>query len=60
MNKFYKNMTFCTYYQECAWGEDCGRRLTNEVKQEAIKWGGEDAPIQVYVEYPHCFEGEEE
>lgn len=59
INKYYKNMTFCPFYEDCLIGNDCGRKLTEKVKKEAIKWWGSDeAPIQLYIEIPNCFEGE--
>ncbi len=56
----YKNMIFCPFYEECLLGQDCGRRLTEEVKNAAINWwGNDDAPITLYLDKPGCFEEED-
>ena len=56
----YRDMTFCTY-DDCRKFRTCNRALTQEVKDRAEAWwGNEDAPICCYAEHPACFEEEEE
>lgn len=56
----YRDKTFCQFWQECQKGEDCHRRLDDEVKSKAVKWwGNEDAPICTYVDKQECFERKE-
>lgn len=51
----YRDMTFCTYWKDCAAAKDCGRPWTEKVQEEADKWWGEPgAPICVYTEKPDC------
>ncbi len=41
----YKDMTFCVS-PNCE--NKCGRKLTEKIKQDAVKWwGGKDVPIAV-------------
>ncbi len=55
----YRDMTFCPFYQDCKNAPDCHRPLTPEVREYAAKWwGGEDAPICVFMEKPECHEVE--
>jgi len=57
-DKYYKNMTFCVF-EECTLYQDCGRRLTEKDKKDAIEWfGSDEAIIQIYLDKPYCFEGE--
>jgi hypothetical protein len=52
----YKDMTFCTFYTDCANGEDRHRALTDEVRKQAEKWwGSEDAPIARFANKPECW-----
>jgi hypothetical protein len=54
----FRDMTFCTFYNECAEGEECHRALTPEVRKRADDWwkdcGGE-APIAHFGNKPECF-----
>ena len=51
----YRDMTFCPFLG-CS-HKDCWRRLTDEVREEAIKWwGGDDVPICQYSDKPNCYE----
>ena len=52
----YKDMTFCTFYDECEKGETCDRALTDGVKEGAEDWyGSKGAPICRYLDKPKCF-----
>ena len=56
----YRDMTFCTFWEECSRSEECHRPLTKEVREAAEKWwGGPDYPICCFVEVPDCFEEKE-
>lgn len=47
----YRDMTFCT--AKCF--TECARKLTEEVRLDAVKWwGNEDAPIAVADFSPSC------
>jgi len=52
----YRDMTFCTHYEDCGKANDCHRPLTEEVKKAAATWwkGGDGAPISTFVEMPDC------
>jgi len=53
----YRDRTYCQFWGDCKNGGECSRALTSEVKQDAIKWwGNNDAPIATYVDKPKCFE----
>jgi len=52
----YMDMTFCKY-AECGKFVGCPRAYTPSVHSRAeVWWGGDDAPIALYVEHPPCFE----
>ena len=46
----YKDMTFCTFYEECKGGLSCRRALTARVRLEA-----NGIPVCVYTEKPECY-----
>jgi hypothetical protein len=51
----YRDMTFCTFYKDCANASTCHRPLTDEVIERAKKWwGGDDVPICQYCNKPDC------
>lgn len=51
----YRDRTYCTFYETCDKRNDCSRPLTPQVKTDAVKWwGGEGAPISMFVEKPEC------
>jgi len=55
----FRDMTFCTHWEECTKGEICHRALTQEVHEQAERWwGSPDYPIVTYVDHPkpHCFD----
>lgn len=53
----YKDMTFCDHWKDCTKASACHRPLTSEVAAAARKWwGGDDAPIAVWVKKPDCHE----
>ena len=49
----YKDKTFCTYYETCAASEECTRKATPELLDEALAFG---LPVAVYGEKPSCFQ----
>jgi hypothetical protein len=49
----FRDMTFCSRWQECAAGDECHRALTDEVRAEAEEWMT-DAPIAVAA-FVRCF-----
>lgn len=52
----YKDMTFCTFYENCANSSSCMRKLTPAVRQSAeIWWGGPNALIIHFLKKPGCF-----
>ena len=52
----YRDMTFCTYYEDCENAKDCHRPLTPEVYEAAVRWwGGVDAPISQFSDKPGCW-----
>jgi hypothetical protein len=52
----YKDMTFCTFYEDCANAQICHRTLTPKVSAEAKGWWGDagEPPIAVFLEKPSC------
>ena len=51
----YRDMTFCTFHEDCARAAECHRPLTDDVKAKAEKWwGGEGAPIAMFAQKPEC------
>ena len=57
----YRDKTFCGFYDKCKHGKFCRDALTEEIKEEAVKWwGGQNAPISFYAEPPSkCYEAED-
>lgn len=52
----YKDKTFCSYWTSCKNGYYCDRALTEQVKQDAITWwGNENAPLSTFSKCPECF-----
>ena len=54
----YKDMTFCASHESCADGKDCHWALTDEVREGARLWWGDDegdAPISVFAGQKKCF-----
>ena len=52
----YRDMAFCPFWRDCANGAECDRALTPEEEAGAQRWGGDDAPISIYMIEPSCFE----
>ena len=53
----YKDMTFCTYYEDCSKSNECLKPFTREVLRQAMNWwGGVNAPIMTFAEKPECWE----
>lgn len=52
----YKDRTFCAFFIECAHGEECGRALTDAVREGAEQ---ADMPISQFMYEPECYEGKE-
>ena len=59
----YRDMTFCSFYEDCSKASDCNRPLTPEVKAAANRWfnGESDTPIaaipiSVFAAKPGCHE----
>ena len=50
----YKDMTFCTFYEDCQNRGTCHRPLTPEVRAAAERWMPGTAPICQYSEQPEC------
>jgi len=52
----YRDKTFCTFGLLCKSSPECDRILTSEVRKGAEEWwGGPDAHICVYGDFPDCF-----
>lgn len=55
----FRDKTFCTYYKDCVDQFDCGRALTQQVKDDAERWGltlkMKNAPICMYTDKPECY-----
>ena len=57
----FRDMTFCTYDNDCAKAKKCPRVLTPEIREAARKWwGNAEAPIIMFFEKPQCHEKVEE
>ena len=57
----YKDMCFCPFWEECVEGKECHRALTEDVREGAKEWMGENAPISMFADKPDCFrEAEDE
>lgn len=53
----YKDITFCTFWEECKNASTCKRALTPKVQAGAEKWwGNKDYPIATFLDKPECFE----
>ena len=53
----YRDMTFCTFWEECKKGKECARALTPKVEEAAKRWWkGDDPPFCCFVDNPECFE----
>lgn len=50
----YRDMTFCTFYEDCKTASTCERPLTEQIKKDAEKWM-KDAPISMYIDKPECW-----
>jgi len=51
----FMDMTFCTFWENCAKADECHRPLTPDVHERALKWwGGPDYPICTFVNQPSC------
>lgn len=52
----YRDRTYCPFSSSCLNATNCSRALTDEVKEAAYKWwGNQEAPICVYVDKPECY-----
>ena len=51
---YYRDMTFCTFYEDCKQSKKCGRPLTEMVKRDAEQWM-KDAPIAMFIDKPVCW-----
>jgi hypothetical protein len=49
----YKDMTFCTFYKDCANATDCERKLTPEIDEAAKEFG---LPLAIFSGKPQCHE----
>jgi len=49
----YRDMTFCTFYKDCANATDCERKLTPEIAEAAEEFG---LPIAQFTAPPQCHE----
>lgn len=57
----YMGKTWCTFHEDCAKSDTCGRAYTKEVEADANKWweGFDiegDPPICQYTNKPDCHE----
>jgi len=53
----YRDMTFCSFYEDCTGHPACLRALTPAIEYEAkVWWGSDTAPICQFVMAPECFE----
>lgn len=53
----YRDMTFCSYWENCGKAKDCHRPLTEAVKEGARKWWGDSEggpPIAMFIDMPDC------
>lgn len=50
----YLDKTFCPF-SECAQFAFCPSAYSDEVKADAVKRMGEQAPVSLYVDAPGCF-----
>lgn len=56
----YRDMTFCTFYEDCKHKDTCKRPLTDEVQHKAKAWWGSEgeAPIAIFTDKPECWESD--
>ena len=50
----YKDMTFCSFWEDCKKQENCSRCLTENVRIDSDRSG---LLICQFVDKPNCFEG---
>ena len=55
----YRDMTFCTFWEDCTSSPQCSRPLTPDVQVSADKWWEEwkvdrKTPICTFVDQPSC------
>lgn len=52
----FRDMTFCSFWQDCRHAEACRRSLTDEVRAAANRWwsGPGEPPIAQFSERPPC------
>lgn len=53
----YRDMTFCTYWEDCDDAPKCHRPLTEEVRTAADRWWGDEEgspPIACFAQMPDC------
>lgn len=48
----YRDMTFCPFYDECAFGDVCPRALTEDVRKGSNIMG---LPLAMFIDKPECF-----
>jgi len=54
---YFRDKTFCPYWQACTKGATCDRAITPEVIVDGTEWwGSEDFPIAMYTEKKSCFD----
>lgn len=52
----YRDMTFCSFWEQCEDGAECHRAITPEVIEGGTKWwGGPNFPISRFSDEPECF-----
>ena len=47
----FRDMTFCTFHEDCIKAKDCSRPLTDEVKADAERWM-KNVPICQFMDKP--------
>jgi len=52
----YRDMTFCDFKKCKHFDNGCPQSLTQEVRDGAVEWMGDNAPICIYSEEPECYE----
>jgi hypothetical protein len=53
----YRDMTFCTFFEDCKHQKTCHRPLTDAVREKAKQWWGkDDVPISIFAQQPECHE----
>jgi hypothetical protein len=54
----YRDMTFCSFWEDCTEADGCRRCLTKEVEAGAAEWwagvNDDEPPICRFVEKPDC------